>query len=497
MKQVDAAPVKAPTKPPAGPPGPPGPAPEAAAEVVEASPQVKTPLLLQLEAVECGAASLGIILEYYGKIVPLPELREACGVSRDGSKASNIMKAAWKYGLKAKAFKESIKSAMKRPTPYVVFWNFNHFLVVEGFDVEKGIVFLNDPGHGRRQVASKEFDESFTGVVILFEPEPTFQPGGSRPTLAEGVKSRLAHAKPALIFLLACGFVLTIPGLIIPAYTRIYLDNVLGQERLDWYKPVIVALLMTAAFKLAAEMTKYFGLRRLKIHLAASMSASFLSHLLRLPLRFYSQRFAGEIASRQKINEKLAEVMSGKLADTVINILMMVFYAGLMFYYNVTLTLIGILFAAISFAALRFLGERRKDTNMRLRQDMGKVAGDSIAALQSMETIKASGQESAFFTKWAGRKSKSLNTMMELEIATQTITVLPPLFRTLNTAAIYLIGGLAVINGSMSIGTLIAFTALMANFQDPVRDLVELGSSLQELDGDLKRLDDVLTTPID
>ncbi|MBI4818700.1 MAG: NHLP family bacteriocin export ABC transporter peptidase/permease/ATPase subunit [Deltaproteobacteria bacterium] len=459
--------------------------------------RVNTPLLLQLEAVECGAAALGIVLEYYGRTVPLAELREACGVSRDGSKALNIMKAAERYGLKTKAFKESIQSALKRPFPFIVFWNFNHFLVVEGFDRTKGLVFLNDPAHGHRKITMKEFDESFTGVCILFEKAPTFQPGGSRPSLTDGIKKRLDKHKTAIKYLLASGLILTLPGLVIPAYTRIYLDNVLGQERVDWYKPVIAALLVTVAFKLISEAFKYLCLRRLKISLSASMSKEFIEHLLRLPLRFYSQRFAGEIASRQKLNDKLADIISGKLADTAINVMMMVFYALLMFYYNWALTLVGIAFAAIGFGALQFLSRRRKDTNMRLRQDMGKVSGDSIAALQSMETIKASGQESAFFTRWAGRYAKSLNTMMELEVATQTLTVLPPVLRSVNTAVIYLLGGLAVIEGDMSIGTLVAFTALMDNFQDPVKDMVDLGSSLQELDGDLQRLDDVLLADLD
>lgn len=461
------------------------------------SPRVKTPVLLQMEAVECGAASLGIILEHYGRIVPLTELREACGVSRDGSKASNIMKAAERYGLKVKAFKESLSSSMERECPYIAFWNFNHFLVVEGFDPDKDKVYLNDPSHGHRTVTLSDFDESFTGVIIILEPAEGFITGGSRISVVDGLKKRLSASRSTLLYLLVVGLILTLPGLIIPAYTRVFLDNVLGQDRHDWYKPLIFALAVTVLFKLSAEVAKYYCLRRFKIHLAASMSSQFLQHLLRLPLRFYSQRWAGEIATRQKLNDKLAGILSGKLADTAINVLMMVFYGGLMFYYNWVLTLVGIGFAATSFAALRMLGNIRKETNMRLRQDMGNVAGSSIAALQSMETIKASGQESPFFTRWSGRYAKSLNTMMDLELTTQTIAVLPPLFRSLNTAAIYLIGGLSVIGGDMSIGTLVAFTALMDSFQDPVSDLVDLGSDMQELAGDLQRLDDVLLAPVD
>jgi len=467
------------------------------AKLPKISKRVKTPLLLQLEAVECGAAALGIILEYYGRIVPLPEMREACGVSRDGSKASNILKAAKRYGLNCKGFKESFDSAMQLTFPYIVFWNFNHFLVVEGFDTEKNTVYLNDPAHGHRKVSLEDFDESFTGVVLLFEPSESFTKGGSKPSTLDGITKRLASARTSLWYLLSAGLILTLPGLIIPTYTRVYLDYVLGQERVEWYKPVIFALAVTVLFKFSAEIVKYFCLRRLKIHLSAQMSKQFLGHLLKLPLTFYSQRFSGEISTRQKLNDNMAEILSGKLADTAINLLMMVFYALLMIYYNVALTLLGIGFAATTFIVLKVLGQRRRDTNTRLRPDFGKVAGDSIAALQSMETIKASGQESAFFTKWSGRYAKALNTMEELETTTQTITVLPTLFRSLTTMMIYLLGGLAVMEGKMSVGTMIAFTALMDNFQEPVRDLVDLGSNLQELDGDLKRLDDVLAAPVD
>jgi len=459
--------------------------------------RVKTPLVLQLEAVECGAASLGIILYHYGRIVPLTELREACGVSRDGSKASNVLKAALSYGLKGKGFKESVYSAMELKFPYIVFWEFNHFLVVEGFNIQKNTVYLNDPNFGHRTITLEEFDESFTGVVLLMEPGPDFKKGGHKPSLLQALNKRVINAKDALKYLFVAGLVLTIPGLVIPAYTRVYLDNVLGQERMDWYKPIIVLLVVTVIFKFCADLFKYLTLRRLKVHLSASMSSNFLRHLLDLPMKFYSQRFAGEIATRQKLNDKMADIISGKLADTAINVLMMVFYAVVMMYYSVGLTLIGITFAGISFLVLSLMGQRRKDTNMRFRQDMGRVSGDTIAALQSMETIKASGQETPFFTRWGGRYAKTLNTDQELQIATNTITVLPTLFRSINTAAIYLIGGLAVMKGQMSIGTLIAFTALMENFQTPVKDMVDLGGDIQDLEGDLQRLDDVLEAQVD
>ncbi|MEM7404036.1 MAG: NHLP family bacteriocin export ABC transporter peptidase/permease/ATPase subunit [Pseudomonadota bacterium] len=459
--------------------------------------RAKTPLLLQLESVECGAACLGMILEYYGKVVPLTELRHETGVSRDGVKASNMIKAARRYGLKAKGFKESIESAMERQPPYIAYWNFNHFLVVEGYNVEKGYVYINDPAHGHRKVPMDEFDESFTGVVLLFEPDETFEKGGSKPSMLDAIKSRFEHARSAVNYLLIMGVLLTIPGLVIPSYTRAYLDEVLGDSREDWLRPIITLILVTVLFKVVVDAFKYLYLRRLKIHLAVSMSSKFVWHLLRLPMFFYSQRYAGEIATRQSLNDNMADILSGRLADTALSIMTMGFFALLMFYYNAELTLVGIGFAAVSFVALRLLGQMRVDANMRVRQDYGKVSGDTIAALQSMETIKSSGQESAFFHKWAGRYAKAANSLQELEVATQSLTLLPTVLNAVNTAVIYLLGSIAVMDGEMSIGTLVAFAALMTNFQEPIKDLVDLGAEIQELDGDLKRLDDVLAAEVD
>ena len=459
--------------------------------------RVKTPLLLQLEAVECGAACMGIILEYFGRIEVLSDIRVECGVSRDGVKAGNMMKAARRYGLEAKGLKQNIDDARKMQCPYIAFWNFNHFLVVEGFSPSRKIVYLNDPAHGHRKVTYDEFDESFTGVVLTFKPGEDFKKGGTKPSFLDALRARFRHAKSAVLYLLIAGLLLTVPGLVIPAYTQIYLDYVLGEARMDWLRPIIVAMAVSILFKTAVEAYKYLFLRRLKIHLSVSMSSGFFWHLLKLPMQFYAQRYSGEIATRAKLNDDMAETLSGKLADTALSVIMMAFYALLMFYYNAALTAIGIGFAALSFVLLRFFGRRRVDANMRLKNDFGNVAGVTIAALQSMETIKASGQESSFFTKWSGRYSKAVNSLQDLEASTQVLAIMPTFFSSMNTMAMYLLGGIAVIEGRMSVGTLVAFTALMRNFQDPIKDLVDLGSEIQEMDGDLKRLDDVLRAPPD
>ncbi|HEY2379664.1 MAG TPA: NHLP family bacteriocin export ABC transporter peptidase/permease/ATPase subunit [Terriglobia bacterium] len=457
--------------------------------------RVKTPLLLQLEAVECGAACLGIILEYHGRIVPLSELRVECGVSRDGVKAGNMTKAARKYGMKAKGFRETRDTVAKLKPPFIAFWDFNHFLVVEHFDFKNKVVYLNDPAHGHRKVTFDEFDTSFTGVVLLMEPDEGFQKGGTKLSFLDAIKARLKHCHSALLYLLAIAVLLTVPGIITPAFTRIYLDHILTEARSDWLQPLVVAIAVTVLFKLVLEFFKFLFLRRLKIHLAVTMSSSFFWHLLKLPMQFYAQRYGGEIATRQNMNSQLADVLSGKLADTCLDVLSMFFYAILMFYYNVSLTLVGLAFASINFIALHYLGERRFDANIRLKQDFGKVYGVTIAALQAMESIKASGQEASLFSRFAGRYAKAVNSMQDLQVATQTLTVLPIFFSSLSTVAIYLLGGRAVIEGNMSIGTLVAFTALMSSFQTPIKELINRSNEIQEIHGDLRRLDDVLDTP--
>lgn len=457
--------------------------------------RVKTPTVLQMEAVECGAAALGILLAYYRRIVPLAELRQACGVSRDGSKASNILQAARNYGLEAKGYKKSLSAVRSLPGPFIVFWDFNHFLVVEGFGRLR--VYLNDPATGPRTVSWDEFDRAYTGIVLVVKPGPTFRRGGRKPSLMQGLWQRLQEAFGALLYCILAGFLLVIPGILLPVFSQIFIDRILIEGRWHWLRPLLLGMGGTILVQGSLYLLQLRYLRRLRIKLAVGMSGRFLWHLLHLPVGFYAQRFAGEISARMRLNDKVAEGLSGQLAQTVIDGVMTIFYAAVMVAYDWQLTSIGVGFAIANVAVLQWVSRRRVDANLRLAQDAGKVAGVEIAALQSIETIKSSASEADFFTRWSGYYAQYINAQQALNVPNQLISALPTILTALTTLLILVLGGLQVINGNLTIGMLVAFQSLMGSFQKPINRLMGFGGLLQELEGDLTRLDDVLKNPID
>ncbi len=402
--------------------------------------RVRTPTVLQMEAVECGAASLAIILAYYNRIVPLAELRIECGVSRDGSKASNVILAARRYGMEADGFKaEHPEQLQELSPPYIVFWEFNHFLVVEGSS--KHWVFLNDPATGPRRVSWEEFDEKFTGVVLVMEPGDDFFEGGRKPSVISGLIDRLRGSVSAIIYCILAGFLLVLPGLAIPVFSQVFVDQVLVENRTEWLRPLILGMFLTTVFQGLLTLLRLRYLRKLRIKLAVGMSARFMWHILRLPVEFYTQRYAGEVSNRASFNNKVAQVLSGKLATTVIDAVMILFYAAVMFAYDGVLTLIGICFAAINGLALQWVARRRVDANIRLVQDWGKAAGVGIAALQGIETLKASALESDFFSRWSGYYAKAATSQQELEVTNQMLGVLPILLASLTSMLILVVGG--------------------------------------------------------
>jgi NHLM bacteriocin system ABC transporter peptidase/ATP-binding protein len=443
-----------------------------------------------MEAVECGAAALAIVLAHFGRFVPLEELRIACGVSRDGSKASNMVKAARRYGLDAKGYKKEPADLRTFPTPAILHWNFNHFIVLEGF--RKGRVHVNDPASGPRTITEEELDQSFTGVVLGFSPGPEFARGGSPPRLLPALGRRLAGSGGALAFVLLAGLALVIPGMVAPIFSKVFVDNVLLENRREWLGPLLLAMAATALFAGALTWLQQTYLLRLETRMALSSSSRFLWHVLRLPVEFYNQRFAGDISSRVGINDRVAQLLSRDLATNSLGAVMIVFFAALLFRYDPVLTLVGIAVISVNVAALRYVSRKRVDGSRRLLQERGKLYGTAIGGLQTIETLKAMGGESSLFARWSGYQAKVVNIRQDLERYTQVMDAVPPLLLALNTAILLGLGSLRVMNGAMTLGGLVAFQLLMTSFLNPVGRLVSLGGKLQTAEGDMNRLDDVL-----
>lgn len=455
----------------------------------------RTPTALQMEAAECGAASLRMILAHYGRWVPLDELLESSGVSRDGVKASNIVRAARRYGMTAKGVRQELAELRDGPLPVIVFWNFNHFLVVEGY--APGRWFLNDPGHGSRTVTDAEFDRSFTGVVLQFAPGPEFRRAGSPPAILTDLAHRLRHSLGGLLFAVLAGLGLVVPGLAAAVLTKAFVDQVLVADQPGAIWPILGLATGAAAVIIVLTALRAHYLLRLETKLSLYSSGAFLWHILRLPISFYAQRSSGELAGRVARNDRVAVLLSSEVATALIDSVVVIFYFIVMFGYNSALTIVGVAAAAINVLVLRSVGRRRREGNLRLLQDRGALLGSAMSGVRTIESVKAAGREDDLFTRIAGLHAKTVRGTQELGAASLPLFVVPPLLAALTTVAILGWGGLGVVDGAMSLGTLVAFQLLMSRSSEPIGRFVQLGGSLQEISGDLERLNDVLANPVE
>jgi ATP-binding cassette subfamily C protein len=443
-----------------------------------------------MEAVECGAAALGIVLRYYDLWLPLETLRQDCGVTRDGSKANNVLKAARRFGLDAKGLRCEVEHVLKLEPPVILFWNFNHFLVYEG--AQNDIVFLNDPASGPRRVSLSEFEASFTGVVLILRPSDRFAAGGEKPSLIGSLRRRLSGFEVGLLYALAAGVLLILPNVVNPAFTRVFIDDFLVSEKSWIIRPLLACMVASALLMIALTFLQRHFLLRLQTKFALTTSAKFLKHIIQLPVEFFSQRFAGEIGSRVLINDKVAKVLSEKLATTVLDMLSLFFFTLLMIGYDFWLTVVCVSLAAVNIVVTRFVRRARTDASYNFLQAKGKLTGTTMNGIQMMETLKATGGEMEFFERWGGYQARTIRSEQRMELFGQSLSAVPPFTKALISTAILGMGGFRVIDGHMTVGLLVAFQLLMDGFTRPITTLVSFGTVLQETEADLTRLDDVL-----
>ena len=458
--------------------------------------RVKVPTVLQMEATECGAAALAMILAHYGLWVPLEKLRAECGVNRDGSKASNVMRAAMARGCEVHGYRWEAESLREEQDyPLIIHWEFNHFLVLEG--IVGDTVYLNDPAMGRRTVPWSEFVTSYTGIALTVRPSAKFKPAGHRYNVFKAVARKLWKDKWGMMFLILLGLFMIVPGLASPVFSQVFLDDILTGKHRDWMPNLCVA--MTLSFIVSAVLTwlRAVLLTRWQRKLTLADSSSFFWHLLRLPMHFFHQRYAAEVAGRISMNESVAGVLSGSAATAVLDAFVALFFLLLLLQYNVLLTAIGIAFMVVNIAVMMLTRRHLTDLAMRIQQDAGKEYGTAINGLSMIDSLKANGNEGDFFMKWAGYRAKVLRGTQETQLWSLSVTTLPTLLSGLNGALIMTFGGFSIMDGAMTAGMFVAFQHLMGSFQAPVGKLTGLYSSLQTTEMQMQRLNDVRCYEVD
>ena len=452
--------------------------------------RVRTPTILQMEAVECGAAALGIVLGFYGRFVPLEELRAACGVSRDGARASKIVEAARHYGLEARGLRLELDAALKEQTPYIAFWGFNHFVVVEG--ATRTDAHINDPASGPRRISVKEFSDNFTGVTLVMSPGPEFRRGGERPSTLRVLLGRVRNSRAALAYLIAASLLLVVPGILLPAFLKIFIDDVLVRGFNDWVLPLILGIVLAGLLDGVLTYLQQRHFLRLQTKLGIATAGEFFWHVLRLPVGFYTQRYVGDIASRVQSCHRLAMLLSGPLPTNAVNVATALFFLAVMAVYSVPLTLAAIGLTALNLLALQVSNRKRRDLSNVMLNQSAQLSGASMAGLQAIESLKSMGAENAFFVKWAGYQAKTVNTGQQLGAVTSWFNSAPGLLGHLTTVTVLGGGALLVIDGNLTIGGLVAFQLLLGHFTAPIQSLLGFNGQLQQVRGDLNRLDDVL-----
>lgn len=452
--------------------------------------RVKTPTIYQMEATECGAASLAMIMGYYGKFMPLEQMRIETGVSRDGCNAKNILRAARKFGLEAKGFRKSLQGLLQCEVPCIIHWNFNHFVVWEG--VKGKYAYINDPAMGRRRLTLEEVDDCFTGVTLTFRTTEKFEKSRQRRTLMDFIVKRLKGQYSSLAALFAIGLCMVFPGLVIPVFSQFFIDDILLNGNADWMSALLVAMAGTVLFKQGLTYYRGMLLQKLQNKMTLVSAHEFLTHMFRLPIGFFDQRYSGDLAQRVENNNNVSTFLAGELAETVLNIFVAAFYLILLLIYSPALTLIGIVSVAFSLTVIKCGSKMIADITMKYQQDQGKLTGSVVAGLNITATLKASGAENEYISRIMGSYAKTTRLEQKLGKRQEILNAIPQAAGDVTNVLVMMFGGVLVIRGNITSGMLVAYTSLLASFIEPVNKLAEFVKKIQTLKADMSRVEDIM-----
>ena len=452
-------------------------------------------MVMQMEAVECGAASLTMIMAHYGKWLPLEQVRAACGVSRDGSSAKSILRAARNYGLEAKGYRTS-PEGLEGKQPAIIHWNFEHFVVFRGFD-SKGRACLNDPGRGPVKWPMEEFRKHFTGVCLTFNPSDQFEKGGEQTSILSYVKRNLSGASEAFWLTFTFALMGAFVALITPLFTRIFLDEILSGKNADWAPYFFAGIGALAVYHFFVLLLQNRYAKRVAGALALKGNKEYLRHLLRLPMSFFAMRHVGDLQQRMHLNESITHSLVEVLAPQIINIGLLVIYLLLMFSYSSWLTMIGVVAAVINLGLVQYFSKLRINLIRSMEQSEGKYFSATVSCIDNMESIKAAGAETGFFKYWSSLWAHKFNVNANADKQQAQMALLPVLANGLVNVAVLVLGAYLILNGELTVGMLMAFQGFMASFLQPVNAIVNASQTIVEMRSQMERVEDVMKYPED
>ena len=456
---------------------------------------VKTHTVFQMEATECGAASLSMIFGYFGKHLPLEQMRIETGVSRDGCNAGNIMRCAKKYGLECHGFRKEPEELKKLRPPCIIHWNFNHFVVLEGF--KGGHAYINDPAYGHRKLSYEELDESFTGVVLTFAKTPAFTKEKQKKTTVSFLLKRMKGHWGVLFKLFFAGLLLVAPATILPVLSQVYIDDVLINGYTDWMTRLLIFIGACLVLKSGLNLYQDFLLQKFRTKTMMVSGYKFLSHMFRLPINFFDQRYAGDLVSRIDNNSEVNNFASGELTDKVLDIISAAFYLVILLLYSPVMTAVGCGNILICLIITLITNKKLLNDNIRMQMDSGKLSGTVCAGISITDTIKASGIEEQYANRLIGYQSKVSNQEQKMNRFQQIVSIFPQVTGQITDVLILLIGGAMVIRGQLTIGMLVAFNSMFDSFSTPINELIGFFSKIQVLKSNINRVEDIEKYPAD
>ena len=451
----------------------------------------KVPVVIQLDILECGAASLTMILAYYKKYIPLEQIRIDCGVSRDGSNAKNILVAARSYGLTAKGYRYEIEDLRnKGKFPCIVHWNFSHFVVCNGFKGNK--VSINDPASGTRLISIKEFDECFTGIVLMFEPGEDFHPSGKKKNPFTFAKARLVGAAGAVVFSIITILLSSITEIISPIFDRFFIDYLITDKASGNITYFFLMLAVFNIFLLVIDLVRTTYSYKIDGKLAVSGTTSFMKKLFSLPMDFFVQRQAGDLLNRKESNESFSYVFVNIFVPLVFNILFLIIYFVAMVRYNIILCFIAIGTSTLNIILNNYVIKKRVNISKVSAADDAKLESATIAGIDMIDTIKSSGAENGFFKRWSGYQSNSTNNSIKYAKVEAYVGILSGFISEAANLTVLILGVYLVMVKQFTLGMVMAFQGLLTNFMGPVTTLIESNGQIQEMNAQVERIEDVM-----